>query len=223
MKICPFSVLRMVKQLNSYCTVAFLRQLFMAIYILCAAAFGSHEQLRDSYRRAAEQLQNTATHFKGLHSVSAARCNLTLAAKRLPRRYKSAANPLFSHFAALLRRCTALLVSYGKDFFFTSCGSLIPFTRANAHWVIHGFNQHLNLHFRVNSLFHHLCSQCYAAQHLNGPLLSLRRDSPPKIVPDFLSPTSQLSQQSNGRSNPEVVGSIPTEIKKVFSLPRVVP
>ena len=42
----------------------------MAVYtqcILCAAAFGSHEQLRDSYRRAAEQLQNTATHFKGLH------------------------------------------------------------------------------------------------------------------------------------------------------------
>ena len=26
-----------------------------------------------------------------------------------------------------------------KDFFFTSCGSLIPFTRANAQWVIHGF------------------------------------------------------------------------------------
>ena len=27
-----------------------------------------------------------------------------------------------------------------KHFFFTSCGSLIPFTRANAQWVIHGFN-----------------------------------------------------------------------------------
>ena len=26
-----------------------------------------------------------------------------------------------------------------KDFFFTSCGSLIPFTRANAQWDIHGF------------------------------------------------------------------------------------
>ena len=25
-----------------------------------------------------------------------------------------------------------------KDFFFTSCGYLIPFTRANAQWVIHG-------------------------------------------------------------------------------------
>ena len=37
-----------------------------------------------------------------------------------------------------------------KDFFFTSRGSLIPFTRASAQWIIHGFN----LHFRVNSLFH---------------------------------------------------------------------
>ena len=27
-----------------------------------------------------------------------------------------------------------------KDFFFASCGSLIPFTKANAQWVIHGFN-----------------------------------------------------------------------------------
>ena len=27
----------------------------------------------------------------------------------------------------------------------------------------------------------------------------------------------------NGRSNPEVVGSIPTEVKIIFSLPRVVP
>ena len=26
-------------------------------------------------------------------------------------------------------------------------------------------HEHFNLHFRVNSLFHHLCSQCYAAQH----------------------------------------------------------
>ena len=34
--------------------------------------------------------------------------------------------------------------------------------------------------------FHYLCSQCYAAQHLYVPLLSLRRDSPSKIVPDFL-------------------------------------
>ena len=27
-----------------------------------------------------------------------------------------------------------------KDIFFTSCGSLIPFTMANAQWVVHGFN-----------------------------------------------------------------------------------
>ena len=27
-----------------------------------------------------------------------------------------------------------------ENFFFTSCGSLIPFTRANAQWVFHGFH-----------------------------------------------------------------------------------
>ena len=43
-----------------------------------------------------------------------------------------------------------------KDFFFASCGSLFPFTRANAQWVIHGFKSHFNLDFRVNSLFHYL-------------------------------------------------------------------
>ena len=42
------------------------------------------------------------------------------------------------------------------------------------------------------------------------------------IVPDFLCPTSQLSRQSNGRSNPKVVGSIPTEVKRFFPC-RVVP
>ena len=26
-----------------------------------------------------------------------------------------------------------------KDFFFASCGSMFPFTRANAQWAIHGF------------------------------------------------------------------------------------
>ena len=31
------------------------------------------------------------------------------------------------------------------------------------------------------------------------------------------------SRRSNGRSNPEVVGSIPTEVKILFSLARVVP
>ena len=44
---------------------------------------------------------------------------------------------------------------------------------------------HFNLHFRVNSLFHYLCSQCYAAQHSYVPLLSLRRDSPSKSSPTF--------------------------------------
>ena len=51
--------------------------------------------------------------------------------------------------------------------FFASCGSLFPFARANTQWVIHGFKQHFNLHFRVNYLFHYLCSQCYVAQHSN--------------------------------------------------------
>ena len=41
-----------------------------------------------------------------------------------------------------------------KEFFFASCVSLFPFTRANAQWVIHGLKYHLNLHFRANSLFH---------------------------------------------------------------------
>ena len=27
-----------------------------------------------------------------------------------------------------------------RIFFFTSCGSLVPFTRANAQWVFHGFH-----------------------------------------------------------------------------------
>ena len=31
------------------------------------------------------------------------------------------------------------------------------------------------------------------------------------------------SRQSNSRSNPEVVGLIPTKVKRIFSLPRVVP
>ena len=55
----------------------------------------------------------------------------------------------------LIRRSWVQFPPRSKDFFFTSRGSLIPFTRANAQWVIHGFNKYLNLHFRVNSLFHH--------------------------------------------------------------------
>ena len=40
----------------------------------------------------------------------------------------------------LIRRSWVRFPPRSKDFFFTSCGSLIPFTRANAQWVIHGFN-----------------------------------------------------------------------------------
>ena len=67
----------------------------------------------------------------------------------------------------LFRRSWVRFPPRSKDFFFSSCGSLFPFTRANAQWVIHGFKWHFNLHFRVNSLFHYLCSQYYAAQHLH--------------------------------------------------------
>ena len=56
----------------------------------------------------------------------------------------------------LIRRSWVRIPPRSKDFFFASCGSLFPFTRANAHWVIHGFKWHYNLHFRVNSLFHYL-------------------------------------------------------------------
>ena len=38
----------------------------------------------------------------------------------------------------LIRRSWVRFPPRSKDFFFTSCGSLIPFTRANAQWVIHG-------------------------------------------------------------------------------------
>ena len=56
----------------------------------------------------------------------------------------------------LIRRSWVRFPPRSKDFFFASCGSLFPFTRANAQWVIDGFRWHLNLHFRVNSLFHYL-------------------------------------------------------------------
>ena len=39
--------------------------------------------------------------------------------------------------------------------------------------------EQLILGVRVNSLFQHLCSYCYAAQHSYVTLLSLRRDSQP--------------------------------------------
>ena len=39
----------------------------------------------------------------------------------------------------LIRRTWVRFSPRSKDFFFASCGSLFPFTRANAQWVIHGF------------------------------------------------------------------------------------
>ena len=40
----------------------------------------------------------------------------------------------------LIRRSWVRFPPRSKDFFFTLCGSLFPFTRAKAQWVIHGFN-----------------------------------------------------------------------------------
>ena len=48
-----------------------------------------------------------------------------------------------------------------------------------------------------------------AIHHLNRPRLSLS---------DLVAQSAEY-----GRSNSEVVGSIPTEVKRNFSLPRVVP
>ena len=39
----------------------------------------------------------------------------------------------------LIQRSWVRFPPRSKDFFFASCGSLFPFTRANAQWVIHGF------------------------------------------------------------------------------------
>ena len=39
----------------------------------------------------------------------------------------------------LIRRSWVRFPPRSKDIFFASCGSLFPFTRANAQWVIHGF------------------------------------------------------------------------------------
>ena len=38
----------------------------------------------------------------------------------------------------LIRRSLVRFLPRPEDFFFASCGSLFPFTRANAQWVIHG-------------------------------------------------------------------------------------
>ena len=49
----------------------------------------------------------------------------------------------------LMRRSWFRLQPSYKEFFFTSCGSLTPFTRANAQWVFHGF--HIALKFTLQS------------------------------------------------------------------------
>ena len=43
----------------------------------------------------------------------------------------------------LIRRSWVRFPPRSKDFFFASCGSLFPFTGANAQWVIHGFNYNI--------------------------------------------------------------------------------
>ena len=50
----------------------------------------------------------------------------------------SAMDPTSSSGLDLIRRSWVRFPPRSKDVFFTSCDSLIPFTRANAQWVIHG-------------------------------------------------------------------------------------
>ena len=64
-------------------------------------------------QKAAKSYKKAAKQFERLHSVSAARCSFTFTAGRLPNHCISAAKELYSYFAALFRRCTALVVSYG--------------------------------------------------------------------------------------------------------------
>ena len=73
----------------------------------------------------------------------------------------------------LIRRSWVRFPPRSKDFFFASCGSLFPFTRANAQWVIHGFKSSTLIYTSELILwFHYLCSQCYAAQHSFVPIIS---------------------------------------------------
>ena len=53
-------------------------------------------------------------------------------------------------------------------------------------------------------------------------LLYLPTQNKKKLRRNRLLYASCETHESNGRSNPEVVGSIPTEVKIIFSLPRVV-
>ena len=59
--------------------------------------------------------------------------------------------------------------------------------------------------------------KCYV-KPMKDPL-----DVSPSIGSQGTDSLCPLSRHSNGRSNPKVVGSIPTEDKIIFSLPRVVP
>ena len=49
----------------------------------------------------------------------------------------------------LIRRSWVRFPPRSKEFFFASCGSLIPFTRANAQWVFHGL--HIAFSFTLQS------------------------------------------------------------------------
>ena len=85
-----------------------------------------------------------------------------------------------------IRRSWVRFPPRSKDFFFTSCGSLIPFTRANAQWVT-SWVQFSTLNYTSELI---LCSTIcvHSATRHNipyVPLLSLRRDSPPKSSPTF--------------------------------------
>ena len=65
-----------------------------------------------------------------------------------------------------------------------------------------------------------LCRLSYeAGQRKSGTIKVVNRGEEKVRVHMNVVPRST----SNGRSNPEVVGSIPTEVKRIFSLPRVVP
>ena len=75
--------------------------------------------------------------------LSSFRCNTGFGTKQLDP--SSVASSLFKRAQMervtvdLIRRSWVRFPPRSKDFFFASCGSLFPFTRANAQWVIYGF------------------------------------------------------------------------------------
>ena len=62
---------------------------------------------------------------------------------------------------------------------------------------------HYNLHFRVNSLFHYLCSQCYAAQH--SYILSMVGQSMLKMYPSKSVHTMQSVATSSNTLQSEIL------------------